>query len=287
VVARALGRVCVVGAQELRIDLRGRTFSARGRTISEGELITIDGKTGEILLGRPQTQPETTPPELHRVLGWADEARAVPVLVIAGEPRALAEATAHGADAGVALPSAEGRGATIGDWRRAAQAKALWILAAPSVIGAGPDVGLIAAAPTAAELEAQAQAIKASAPRAPLLLHLDRAALLDAALGPADGVAIDAEALVAEDKSRRERRPSRPALGGEAPPQSPLAAVTRALERITASHPGVVALLLAPPPADERWFDLAVRFGFRGVAGRPAELAAIRVGLARAAAGRR
>ena len=59
VVARGMGRACVCGAGELRIEKDGSGFTVHGRTVKKGEEITIDGSTGEIFCGAvPTIEPE-------------------------------------------------------------------------------------------------------------------------------------------------------------------------------------------------------------------------------------
>ncbi len=61
VVARGMGRPCVSGASALRIDLEQRTLSAGGITLKEGDIITIDGSTGQVIQGEvAMRQPELT-----------------------------------------------------------------------------------------------------------------------------------------------------------------------------------------------------------------------------------
>ncbi len=75
VVARQFGIPCVVGAAALKIDVAGRSMSAAGKVVKEGEWISVDGTTGEVFLGKiPTTSPvleEQT--ELLNLLLWADE----------------------------------------------------------------------------------------------------------------------------------------------------------------------------------------------------------------------
>ena len=79
VVARGMGRPCVSGAGELQIDAKGGTFSARGRTIRAGEVITIDGSKGEILLGAVNMiEPELTG-DFATLMTWADKVRRLKV----------------------------------------------------------------------------------------------------------------------------------------------------------------------------------------------------------------
>ena len=60
VVARGMGRPCVSGAGELRIDPNARTLSVAGVTLKDGDIITIDGTTGEVMQGAvPTVQPDS------------------------------------------------------------------------------------------------------------------------------------------------------------------------------------------------------------------------------------
>ncbi|MBP2330512.1 pyruvate,orthophosphate dikinase [Kibdelosporangium banguiense] len=71
VVARAMGKPAVVGITGLAID--AASVSAGGRTISEGTLVTIDGTSGEVVLGTPRIVTTTADAHLHRLLEWADD----------------------------------------------------------------------------------------------------------------------------------------------------------------------------------------------------------------------
>ena len=58
VVARGMGKTCVCGAEELEVDLKGRRFTAPGGVVvNEGDVISIDGTTGEVYLGEVPVQP--------------------------------------------------------------------------------------------------------------------------------------------------------------------------------------------------------------------------------------
>ena len=63
-VARQMGKVCIVGCGALDIDMRTRQFSVEGTTVKEGDWISIDGFTGEAILGKLETRP----PEVLQVL---------------------------------------------------------------------------------------------------------------------------------------------------------------------------------------------------------------------------
>jgi pyruvate,orthophosphate dikinase len=73
VVARGWGKPAVVGAESVRID--GKRFSVGGVTVEEGTVISIDGTTGEVVLGEVALSTAEPPPEFAIVLGWADEIR--------------------------------------------------------------------------------------------------------------------------------------------------------------------------------------------------------------------
>jgi len=96
-VARMMGKPCVVGADEVDVDLRARQFTARGVTVQEGETFTIDGTTGRILKGAvPTIEPEPSE-RFKRLLGWADEARRLQVWANADYPRDAKKARENGA----------------------------------------------------------------------------------------------------------------------------------------------------------------------------------------------
>jgi pyruvate,orthophosphate dikinase len=79
VVARGMGRPCVCGAGMLRIDAKAGTMSAGGETFRKGELITIDGSTGEVLKGRVKMRRPELSGDFGKVMGWADKARSLGV----------------------------------------------------------------------------------------------------------------------------------------------------------------------------------------------------------------
>jgi pyruvate,orthophosphate dikinase len=79
VVARGMGRPCVAGAGDLRIDYDARTMGARAVLVKAGEVITIDGSTGEVMLGEvPTIQPELSG-DFATLMGWADAIRRLKV----------------------------------------------------------------------------------------------------------------------------------------------------------------------------------------------------------------
>ena len=98
VVARGMGRPCVAGAGELRIDMRAGTLSAGGVTVRAGERITIDGSTGEVMLGEVATVKPELGPDFERLMGWVDETRTLKVRANAETPADARTARAFGAE---------------------------------------------------------------------------------------------------------------------------------------------------------------------------------------------
>jgi pyruvate,orthophosphate dikinase len=79
VVARGMGRPCVSGAGEIHIDMKAREFRARGRSFKEGEVITIDGSTGEVLAGAVKMIEPELSGDFATLMGWADAVRRLKV----------------------------------------------------------------------------------------------------------------------------------------------------------------------------------------------------------------
>ena len=79
VVARGMGRPCVAGAGDLRIDYEARTITARATLVRAGEIITIDGSSGEVMVGKvPTIQPELSG-DFATLMAWADAIRRLKV----------------------------------------------------------------------------------------------------------------------------------------------------------------------------------------------------------------
>ncbi len=99
VVARSMGLPCVAGAESLRIDYAARSMQAGGTTVREGEMISIDGTTGEIYAGELPTIEARFEDEhdLATLLGWADAVRRLQVWANADYPRDAERARAFGA----------------------------------------------------------------------------------------------------------------------------------------------------------------------------------------------
>ena len=113
-VARQMGRVCVAGCGELLIDYGDHTMTVKGRALKEGDWISIDGTTGEVIEGRLNTKPsevlqvlieKTLDPAkapvyrtFAKVMAWADKYRTLKIRTNADQPDQSANAVAFGAE---------------------------------------------------------------------------------------------------------------------------------------------------------------------------------------------
>jgi len=98
VVARGMGKPAVVGAEEIKIDLEKETFNIDGLEVKKGAIITIDGGSGQVILGEvPTIEPELTT-EFRVLLGWASRARRLGVRANADTPEAAKNARNFGAE---------------------------------------------------------------------------------------------------------------------------------------------------------------------------------------------
>ncbi len=98
VVARGMGRPCVSGAGQLRIDGNEGIMSCMGREIREGDIITIDGATGDVMVGEVKTlQPELAG-DFATLMVWADRYRKLRVRTNADTPNDTATAREFGAE---------------------------------------------------------------------------------------------------------------------------------------------------------------------------------------------
>ena len=117
-VARQMGKVCVCGASDVRIDYEKRTLSANGTTLQQGDYISIDGTAGEVFAGEVTTAPSEivqvlvdqtlhakkseTFREYDKLMRWVDEFRTMNVRTNADTPEQVRNAVAFGA-AGIGL----------------------------------------------------------------------------------------------------------------------------------------------------------------------------------------
>ena len=98
VVARGMGRPCVSGAGSLAIDLQARVMSVGGRTIAEGDHITLDGTTGEVMLGKVATVEPALAGDFGKLMIWADRHRRLKVRTNAETPADCRTARGFGAE---------------------------------------------------------------------------------------------------------------------------------------------------------------------------------------------
>ena len=98
VVARGMGKPCVAGAGMLRIDYRNGVINAAGRQLKEGDTITIDGATGQVLLGEVKMLQPTLSGDFGILMGWADKGRRMRVRTNAETPQDAKVAREFGAE---------------------------------------------------------------------------------------------------------------------------------------------------------------------------------------------
>jgi pyruvate, orthophosphate dikinase len=97
VVARGMGKPCVAGCDALSIDYERKEITLGGQTLAEGDVLTIDGGTGAVIVGEvPLVAPQVND-DLETVLGWGDEHRRLAVRANADTPEDAAKAREFGA----------------------------------------------------------------------------------------------------------------------------------------------------------------------------------------------
>ncbi|MEE8178898.1 MAG: pyruvate, phosphate dikinase [Nitrosopumilaceae archaeon] len=98
VVARGMGKPSIVGCSELKIDYEGKKCQANGKTVNEGDIITIDGSSGIVYLGEvPTVEPKTTD-EFRTILSWAQKAKKIGVQANSDTPESSKLARKYGAE---------------------------------------------------------------------------------------------------------------------------------------------------------------------------------------------
>jgi len=98
VVARGMGRPCVSGVGTLAIDAKARLFRVGTREVREGDVITIDGATGEVMVGEVATVEPELAGDFGTLMGWADEVRRLKVRANAETPADCRVARGFGAE---------------------------------------------------------------------------------------------------------------------------------------------------------------------------------------------
>ena len=98
VIARGMGKTCVVGASGLRIDYEAETMTSLGVAVKKGETITIDGSTGRVFRGHIATQKPVLSGDFATILEWADASRRMKVRANAETPNEARSARYFGAE---------------------------------------------------------------------------------------------------------------------------------------------------------------------------------------------
>ncbi|MGQ4893237.1 MAG: pyruvate, phosphate dikinase [Candidatus Njordarchaeia archaeon] len=106
VVARAMGKPAVVGAEMIKIDLEKEIFTVNNVTVKKGDIITVDGTTGEVYLGALPTIAPGLTDEAKELLSWCDEFRKLGVRANAERPEDIKRALEFGAE-GIGLARTE------------------------------------------------------------------------------------------------------------------------------------------------------------------------------------
>jgi pyruvate,orthophosphate dikinase len=98
VVARGWGKPCVVGCEAIRIDEAAGKITVAGKTVKAGEFVTINGTTGDVMIGKVPTVPPTMTGDFATLMQWADKARKLKVRTNADAPADAAKAREFGAE---------------------------------------------------------------------------------------------------------------------------------------------------------------------------------------------
>ena len=106
VVARGAGKPCVVGADALRIDYASKSFSANGKTVKQGDVISLDGTSGTVVLGEVKLVEPKPSKEFLTLLSWADDVRKLGIRANADTPEDAKRARQFGAE-GIGLARTE------------------------------------------------------------------------------------------------------------------------------------------------------------------------------------
>ncbi len=99
VVTRGMGKCCVAGAGDIRVDEKTREMFAKGQTFRAGDWISLDGTTGRVIKGKLNTiPPKADDPELMKLMSWSEPFRTMKVRANADIPRDAIQARAFGAE---------------------------------------------------------------------------------------------------------------------------------------------------------------------------------------------
>ncbi|WP_298267615.1 pyruvate, phosphate dikinase [Geobacter sp.] len=99
VVARGMGKCCVAGCGDIKVDYAASQFAtARGEVVKKGDVITLDGSTGEVMLGQVPTVPPQLTGDFGTLMGWVDTFRTLKVRTNADTPNDSKVAREFGAE---------------------------------------------------------------------------------------------------------------------------------------------------------------------------------------------
>ncbi len=98
VVARGMGKTCIVGAEEITVDYEKEEFRVKDLVVKKGEVITLNGTTGEVFHGELKTIPAQISGEFEELMKWADEIRDLKVRVNADTPEDAKQGRDFGAE---------------------------------------------------------------------------------------------------------------------------------------------------------------------------------------------
>ncbi len=98
VVARGWGKPCVAGCGDVAIDYKTKTFHANGTTVSEGDWISINGSSGEVILGQQELVAAQLSDDFATFMEWTDQVRSIGVRTNADTPEDAAKAVEFGAE---------------------------------------------------------------------------------------------------------------------------------------------------------------------------------------------
>jgi pyruvate,orthophosphate dikinase len=98
VVARGMGKPCVAGAGGIRVDYSTETLTASGMTLKKGDVITLDGSTGQVLAGKVKMQEPSLSDDFATLMAWADKVRKLKVRANAETPEDARVAVKFGAE---------------------------------------------------------------------------------------------------------------------------------------------------------------------------------------------
>ena len=98
VVARGWGKPCVVGCDAIRIDEKGGKITIGDQTVKAGDYLTIDGATGDVMIGQVPTVAPTISGDFATLMEWADKVRTLKVRTNADTPKDSAKAREFGAE---------------------------------------------------------------------------------------------------------------------------------------------------------------------------------------------